>query len=129
MIRGLTYLIGFQVVGELVVRIADVPVPGAVVGMLLCFAWLRRTRAGDDTALVRAGSGLLRHLQLLFVPAGVGIVAYLSTLRADALPISVALVGSWLLGLVAVAWTAIGLERLTGAPHDDLPAPDTGTAR
>jgi holin-like protein len=121
MIRGLTFLIGFQVLGQLVVRIVDVPVPGAVVGMLLCFAWLRRTRAGERAALVRASTALLRHLQLLFVPAGVGIVAYLATLRADAVPITASLLGSWLLGLVAVAWTAVLLERLFGAPRDDLP--------
>lgn len=112
MIRGLTVLVCFQLVGEILVRVADLPVPGPVVGMVLCFGWLQWRRVGDAAATVRAGSALLKHLQLLFVPAGVGIVAYLATLRADALPIAVALLGSWLLGLVAVAWTAVGLEAV-----------------
>lgn len=121
MIAGLTWLIGFQLLGEFLVRVLDVPVPGPVAGMLLFFGYLRLHRVGDDAAVVRAGSGLLRHLQLLFVPAGVGVVAYLGVLRDDALAIGVSLVGSWLLGLAVVAWVAVGLERLLGRPRDDLP--------
>lgn len=120
MIAGLTWLVVFQLVGELVVRLSDAPVPGPVVGMLLCFVWLRVRKAGADASIVRAGSGLLRHLQLFFVPAGVGIVVYLSVVGRDALPIAVAMLGSWLAGLAVVAWSAVGLERLLGQPRDDL---------
>lgn len=121
MIVGLTWLVGFQLLGELVVRVADLPVPGPVLGMLLLFCFLRLRRYDDEGSIVRAGTALLRHLQLLFVPAGVGVVAYLGVLGRDALPIGVALVGSWLLGLAAVGWTAVALERLLGRPRDDLP--------
>lgn len=122
MIVGLTWLVGLQLLGELVVRVLDLPVPGPVVGMLLLFVLLR-LRRDEDGSIVRAGSALLRHLQLLFVPAGVGVVAYLGVLGRDALPIGVALVGSWLLGLAVVGWTAVVLERLLGRPRDDLPDP------
>lgn len=111
MITGLTWLLACQLAGEVVVRLLDVPVPGPVVGMLILFVLLRVRRAGDDATVVRAGQGLLRHLQLFFVPAGVGVVAYLATLRDNALPIAVALVGSWLLGLAVVGWTTVLLER------------------
>lgn len=120
MIAGLTWLVGLQLVGELVVRVADLPVPGPVVGMLLLFVLLRLRRYDDSRSVVRAGSGLLRHLQLFFIPAGVGVVAYWSVLGRDAVPITVAILGSWFLGLVAVAWTAVLLERLLGKPRDDL---------
>lgn len=120
MITGLTWLIGFQLLGELVVRVADLPVPGPVLGMLFLFVFLRLRRYGDDGPVVRAGAALLRHLQLFFVPAGVGVVVYLSVLGRDALPIAVAMLGSWFLGLFVVAWTAEGLERLLGRPRDDL---------
>lgn len=122
MIAGLTWLVGFQLLGELVVRLGDLPVPGPVVGMLLLFVFLRLRRYDDEASVVRAGSALLRHLQLFFVPAGVGVVAYLGVLGRDAVPIAVAMLGSWLLGLVVVGWTAVGLERLLGRPRDDLPA-------
>ena len=124
MIAGLTWLVCFQLLGELVVRVADLPVPGPVVGMLLLFCFLRARRYADGGPIVRAASALLRHLQLFFVPAGVGVVTYLAVLADDALPIGIAVLGSWALGLVTVGWTAVLLERLTGRPRDDLPGPE-----
>ncbi|MGZ4446455.1 MAG: CidA/LrgA family protein [Nocardioides sp.] len=112
MITGLTWLLGCQLVGEVLVRLTGVPLPGPVVGMVLLFVLLRVRRAGDDATVVRAADGLLRHLQLLFVPAGVGVVAYAATIRDHALPLVVALVVSWLLGLAVVGWTTVALERL-----------------
>ncbi|TWG99149.1 holin-like protein [Nocardioides sp. J9] len=123
MIAGLTWLVGFQLLGELVVRVLDLPVPGPVVGMLLLFAYLRLRRYDDSGSIVIAGSGLLRHLQLFFIPAGVGVVAFASVLGRDVLPVTVAVLGSWFLGLVVVGWTAVGLERLLGRPRDDLGDP------
>lgn len=105
-IAGLLWLLGCQLVGELVVRALDLPVPGAVLGMVLLFAVLRWRKAGEDAAPVVVARYLLDHLQLFFVPAGVGVVVYLSTVRDQALPIVVGLAGSWLLGLVTVAGLA-----------------------
>ena len=111
MITGLTWLLACQLVGEVLVRLLDVPVPGPVVGMVVLLVVLRVRRVGDDAAVVRTGTALLRHLQLLFIPAGVGVVAYTATIRDDLLPLAVALVGSWLLGLAVVGWTTTLLER------------------
>ncbi|KAA1419455.1 CidA/LrgA family protein [Nocardioides humilatus] len=121
MIKGLTWLIGFQLLGEVVVRLLDLTVPGPVAGMLFLFVFLRLRKPAADAPVLRAGSGLLRHLQLFFIPAGVGVVAYLGVLGDDWLPIVVAMVGSWLVGLAVVGWTAVGLERLLGEPRDDQP--------
>lgn len=126
MIAGITWLVAFQLLGELLVRLTDVPVPGPVAGMLLLFCFLRLRGSGDETSVVRAGSALLRHLQLFFVPAGVGIVSYLAVIGDDALPIVTAMAGSWLLALAAVGWTAVALERLLGRPRDDLPPATDG---
>lgn len=100
MIAGLTWLLGCQVVGEVVVRLTGLPVPGPVVGMALLFVVLTVRRPAAGAGVFTAADALLRHLQLLFVPAGVGVVAYLAVLRADAVPVLGALVGSWLIGLV-----------------------------
>lgn len=116
MINGLTWLLGCQLVGELVVRLTDAPVPGPVVGMIVLFGLLRLRRSGDDATVVRAADGVLKHLQLLFVPAGVGVVVYLGTIRDHLLPIVVAVVGSWLAGLVVVGWTTQLLERIGRRP-------------
>jgi len=111
-INGLMWLIGCQLVGELVVRTLDVPVPGPVVGMLLLFLLLQLRRSGDDATVVRAADGLLKHLQLFFIPAGVGVIVYLDAIRDDAVPIVGAMLVSWLVGLAVVGWLTVGLERV-----------------
>jgi putative effector of murein hydrolase LrgA (UPF0299 family) len=116
MLAGLTWLLACQLLGELVVHLTDAPVPGPVIGMVLLFVALEvRRRLGADTeraSVTGVADVLLRHLQLFFVPAGVGVVAYAATIRHDALPIAVGLVGSWLLALAAVGWcTQLLLSR------------------
>jgi holin-like protein len=113
-INGLTWLLGCQLVGEVLVRLTDAPIPGPVVGMVVLLVLLRVRRSDDDATVVRAADGLLRHLQLLFVPAGVGVVAYAATIRDDAVPIAVAVVVSWLAGLAVVGWVTVLLEGLLG---------------
>lgn len=105
MLHGIVVLLALQLAGELVVAATGLPVPGPVVGMVLLFGWLQWRRPSDAAGTVRAGDALLRHLQLWFVPAGVGVLAHLALLRADAVPVSVALVVSWLAGLATVGWT------------------------
>ena len=112
MITGLTWLLACQLVGEVLVRLTDAPVPGPVVGMVVLFVLLRTRGSGDDATVVRAADGLLRHLQLFFVPAGVGVVVYLARIRDDAVPIVAALLVSWCAGLAVVGWTTTLLERV-----------------
>lgn len=110
-IIGLLWLLGCQLVGEVLVRSLDVPVPGPVVGLVLLWGVLSWRGTPDDAPVVRTGDALLTHLQLFFVPAGVGVIAFGATLRADALPLGLALIGSWLAGLAAVGWTVTLLMR------------------
>lgn len=100
-----------QLVGEVAVRLTGLVVPGPVVGMVIFLVLLRWRDPSPRSGLVRAPEVLLRHLQLLFVPAGVGIVVHLGVLRAEALPIAGGLWLSWLLGLAATGWTAALLVR------------------
>lgn len=116
MIRGLTWLVLAQLAGEVVVTLTHAPVPGPVVGMVFLLAALvlgdafwGAGRVEGEVAPV--ADGLLRHLQLFFVPAGVGIIVYLSTLRDQALPIVAALVVSWLVVLVLVALVVQAMVR------------------
>lgn len=115
MIRGLTVLLLCQVLGEVVVEATKLPVPGPVVGMVLLFGWLQWRRPAAGAGTLRAADGLLKHLQLFFVPAGVGVVAYAALLRDEALSLGVALVGSWLAGLVVVGW----IVQAFGRDHGD----------
>lgn len=101
-LAGVMVLLVCQLVGEAMVRTAGVSFPGPVVGMVIFAVVLGVTRPTTDAALTRAPSALLRHLQLLFVPAGVGIMESLRQLREDAVPIAVGLWASWLVGLIVI---------------------------
>ena len=115
MVTGLITLLVCQLVGELVVRALDVSLPGPIVGMVLLLVVLQVRRPRRESGLVRAPQAMLRYLPVLYVPAGVGVVAYLSRLGTDALPITGGLVVSWLAGLLVTAGVAAAALRLTGA--------------
>lgn len=113
MLNAITILMVCQLAGELTVRVLSLPVPGPVLGMLLLFAGLL-LRGGVPRAMSDTAGGLLRNLSLLFVPAGVGVVAHLGRLSEEALPIAAALVGSTLLTIAVTAWVMAALLKRTG---------------
>lgn len=111
MINGILWVLGCQLVGEVVVRSLGLSVPGPVVGMVLLFAVLTLRRPGSDSGTLRFCDGLLRHLQLFFVPVSVGIMVHASQIGRQWLPITGGLVLSWAAGLVTVAVLASVLQR------------------
>ena len=114
-LAGCTWLLVFQCAGEAIVRLAGWAVPGPVAGMGLLFAVLA-WRGTIPEALSAAADGLARHLSLLFVPAGVGVMLYARQLAAEWLPIAVALVVSTAL---AIAVSAIVFDRLSRGRRAD----------
>lgn len=123
LLAGFTWLLLFQCAGEALVRLAGWPVPGPVAGMALLFVGLLvRGRAPD--ALGGAADGLARHLSLLFVPAGVGVMLHVARLVDEWVPIVVALGASTVLAIAATAFTFDRLARRmarddTGSDADD----------
>jgi len=113
-LKGVLVLLACQLAGELVVRLLGLEVPGPVVGMVVFLVVLRVSRPRPSSGLVRGPALLLRHLQLLFVPAGVGVIVYLDELRDDALPLAAGLWLSWLLGLAVTGAVVASLARLDG---------------
>lgn len=114
MVAGLATLLVCQLVGEVVGRTLGLPVPGPVLGMLVLLAVLQARRPDPRSGLVRAPQALLRHLPLLYVPAGVGVIGYLAVLGTSVVPVTAGLVLSWLAGLLATAGTAALVLRLGG---------------
>jgi len=111
---GVLALLACQLVGEALVRLADVSFPGTVVGMVLFAIVLGVVRPPVGAPLTRAPAALLRHLQLLFVPVGVGVIANLHELGEWLLPIASGLWFSWLIGIVVVGWLVQALLRRSG---------------
>ncbi|WP_215777936.1 CidA/LrgA family protein [Paludibacterium sp. B53371] len=79
MLNALIWLLGYQIAGEALARLLSLPVPGPVLGMLLLFLTLCLRRGIPDD-LRSTVPGLLRHLSMLFIPAGVGVMLWRSQL-------------------------------------------------
>ena len=113
MIAALTQLLLFQLVGEVVARALNLPVPGPVIGMGLLFATLV-LRQGPGEDLRNTASDILQHLSLLFIPAGTGVMLHFSRLADEWLPLSLALVLSTLLSIAVSALLLKALSRRAG---------------
>lgn len=110
----ITLLLVYQLVGEIVARGLEWSLPGPVVGMALLFLTLA-VRGTLPDALQTTAEGLLNHLSLLFVPAGVGVMLHLHLLRDEWQAISLALVVSTVATIAVTALVMVGLCRLTGS--------------
>lgn len=106
---GLLILLAYLGAGTLVAHLTRVPVPPSVLGMLLLTLSLRLGVL--PAARVRPAAELLiRHMALLFVPAGVGLMLYADLLREQWPALLLAGVGSTLAVLVTVGMLQRRLE-------------------
>ncbi len=104
MIYALAALVGLHLLGELIVRGLALPVPGALVGMLLllgALSWQGRTPA----ALVRVGGTLLRHMMLLLVPTLAGVMVHAQRVWSEGLSFLAACVAGAAVTLAITAAT------------------------
>lgn len=104
MVEAFTLFVVLQLVGEAIAYAAGLPVPGPVIGMALLLAVLAIWRVPSE-AIDRTAEGLLSHLSLLLVPAGVGVIAQFAVIAAH----------GWAIGLVVVVSTLITLAATAGA--------------
>lgn len=102
MIAALTLLLVFQLIGEVLVRGLDLPIPGPVVGMGLLFVTLIIAK-GPSHDLRNTSTGLLQHLSLLFVPAGTGVMLHFQRLADEWVPLLVAVAVSTVLSIAVSA--------------------------
>ena len=105
MISGLVQILLFQSLGELVSKFLLPTLPGPVIGLVLLVLWLV-IRKGVNAELAMVADGFSQYLGLLFVPAAVGVVLFLPQLKANALAIISALIGSVVLTIASSALVA-----------------------
>jgi holin-like protein len=121
MLLSLGLILLCQLIGEAIAYGTGLPVPGPVIGLMLCVLLLAvRDRVGrvvprelHDGTFERTGTGLLSHLSLLFIPAGVGVIQRLDVLAGNAVPILAALVVSTVLSLAVTAGVFSFVARRT----------------
>jgi putative effector of murein hydrolase LrgA (UPF0299 family) len=120
MIASLSLILTCQLIGEIIVRGTGLPLPGPVIGLVLLLAILmmrdryRMLARGPlrDEGVENASKGMLAHLSLLFVPAGVGVIQQLDLLAQHGLAIFLVLIGSVLVTLLVTAGAFLVASRL-----------------
>jgi holin-like protein len=114
--RVLTFLLGLgllaalSALGDWLVRLAGATVPGSVVGMLILTVLLE-TRVLPAAIVRPAADFLVRHLALLYVPAGVALLTYWGAVRGELVAIVAAAIASLVAVLVVVGVIVQRLER------------------
>jgi len=129
-LAALAALLVCQLAGEVIVRALSLPLPGPVVGMALLFI-LMLARAPLPKDLGGTADGLLKHLSLLFVPAGVGVVQHIGMLGRDGLQLIAVVMLGTAITLTVTALTFEYLARFMGvdenaADHDGTREPGAG---
>jgi putative effector of murein hydrolase LrgA (UPF0299 family) len=120
MIASLSLILLCQLAGEVFVRGLKLPMPGPVVGLLLLLALLlARDRFKvlargplQQDGVENASRGMLAHLSLLFVPAGVGVVQKLDLIAEHGIVIMVILAISVVVTLLVTVATFLLASRL-----------------
>lgn len=120
MVASLSLILLCQLIGEASVRGSGLPLPGPVLGLMVLlimllardrFAFIARgpLRNGE---VEKVGKGLLSHLSLLFVPAGVGVTQKLELVAAYGVDIGAILALSLVVTLLATMLTFWFVSRL-----------------
>ncbi|MGY3341429.1 holin-like protein [Bradyrhizobium sp. USDA 4472] len=127
MLEQIARVMGWLCIGEIASRSGLLPLPAPVTGLILLYAELSvRGKLPNDLGVL--ADRLLQFLGMLFVPAGVGVIAYLGVLKTEALPILAAVIGGTAITLfvtmVVVSWlgsTATKAQQHEGTARDVQP--------
>lgn len=101
-------LVLFQLAGEWLARWLGLPLPGAVIGMVLLVIALI-IRGSAPAPLRRVAGGLLQHLMLLLIPIVAGVVMHTESVMREWWPflVSNAVGGAITLGVTALVLRAM----------------------
>jgi holin-like protein len=122
MLVGITFLLIFQLVGEIIAYYLDGLVPGPVIGLALIFGALIASRRTPIARLMQptlaTSHTLLANFGVLFVPAGVGIIQHLDLLAERGMALFVTIAVSTVATLIVTVWCYLAIKRLIeGASH------------
>ena len=110
MLYAIAALFTFQLLGEALVRILGLPLPGALMGMLLLLAAIAALGRVPE-ALERTAGGLLQNMMQLFIPVIVGVMLHFERIAREWLPFLAACMAGAVVTLVVTACTLRWLLR------------------
>ena len=115
-------LVACNMAGGFIARETGIPVPGTVIGILIMLVALLILRRVPE-ALRSTSVFLLSHLNLFYVPAGVGVMGYLALVAHDLWPIVITMFASTFLATIAAAlafqWVVRAMGKSDVAPGDE----------
>jgi putative effector of murein hydrolase LrgA (UPF0299 family) len=103
LLRGLTWLVLFQLIGTALNHLFLSILPGPIIGLVLLMIYLM-TRGEVSEPISLAASSLLRYLPLLLVPPAVGVTVYADQIAEDFWAIVGSLVISLMVSLTFAGW-------------------------
>ncbi len=113
MVFDLTILLCCQLAGEVLAFATGLPVPGAVIGLVLLVLLLTALGRAPGS-LEGTANGLLQHFSLMFVPAGVGVMLHSARIAAEWPALVAALLTSTVLAMAVTALTMRWCVRRLG---------------
>ena len=113
-LRAIAAIFLMQLVGEALVRLLGVPLPGSLLGLLLmfgCLVYMGRLPQGlRDTA-----GHILQHLMLLFIPAVAAVMLHFDRIRLEWLAFLLASIGATVVTILVTAFTFRWMLQRFGA--------------
>lgn len=103
LLRGLTILVLFQLLGSALNVLLMPVLPGPIIGLVLLFIYLLIVGKVNEP-ISEAASGLLRYLPVLLLPPAVGVIVHFSDIAADFWAIATSLVVSVVVSIVFAGW-------------------------
>ncbi|TFH85086.1 CidA/LrgA family protein [Billgrantia azerbaijanica] len=115
LLRGFLWLLGFQLLGQLIVELLSLPISHAMAGLLLLLAWLL-VKGRLDESVATASQALIPLLAMLIMPGVVGIFFVIDEFAGHWLAVVVALAVGTGLSVLTTLWLMLRL----------MPRPDSG---
>ena len=100
MLQGIITLVALQLLGETISFYFDIPIPGAIIGMVLLLGYLM-LRGYVSRPLAETSGKLFPYLPLLLIPASVGVIQYGTLLEKEGIAVLAALVISLVISFIA----------------------------
>lgn len=105
---GVSKIFLFLAAGELIVNLANVPVPGAMLALALMLGdFLINGRPDPEVAAIF--DAISRHFVVLFAPAGAGVLAYGAVIGPNLPVVVLAVLGGTAVTMIV---TAVGMSLL-----------------
>ncbi|MDO4491907.1 MAG: CidA/LrgA family protein [Lachnospiraceae bacterium] len=111
-IKQFLIILGISFAGELLKMLLPFPVPASIYGMVLLFAGLLSGVIRLD-AVKETGTFLIEIMPVMFIPAGVGLMTSLGTLKAMLVPVSIVTVVTILTVMLATGRISQSIIRRT----------------